>query len=423
MITLILVLALVTLYLYLEWSPTDVDQSVLKHQVSAPPVRNPGESGVYRSLDTPHSTPLLREILGKHYEQFTLEMLWEPESFQISEYHANGELDDNFDFAMHVHKLGSALTKRKTTSVIVTLPAGIEALAMLFACGLYNICILYTEPEDLEEAKSAFPLHDLVVDAPLATDDELVERPIAKPSSISFYSKQRGLQKFLSPEVGLSIASQLRALGHRMWNRNDKVLIFPTCQHPYALLMQLTALSAKAPLVFLEHSISDPFRATEIVRPTVLVTDDIALESLRSQADEFNTIKLLQFQLHKVRLSRGTISSPMLPQFRSLRLIHTVNLGGRPMKTEDANVIRILTGSQVIHGFRTPKILMPIFQTAYGDYRECPKQYTLAGPPTPGIEIKVVGDAKKGRLFLKYDIDWIDTGVDVTMRPDGCAMV
>lgn len=423
MIVWILVLALATLYFYLEWSPADVDQSVLKHQASVPPVRNPGESGVYRSLDTPHSTPLLREILGKHYEQFTLEMLWEPESFKIFEYLANGQLEENADFASHVHKLGAALVKREATSIIVTLSAGIESLALLFACGMYNISIMYTEPEDLEEAKKALTVSSLVVDAPLPLDSEPVERPTTKPICISFYSKEKGIQKFESPEVGLSIASQLRALGHRMWNREDKVLVFPTCQHPYALLMQLTALSAKAQLIFVDHMLSDPFDIVESVQPSVLVTDDVALESLRSQADELSIMKLLQLQWYKLRLSRGVISAPMLHQFRSLRLIHTVNLTDFSLTTENTNIVRMLTGAQVIHGFRSPKLFMPLFQTAFGDYRDCQKQYLLVGPPTPGIEIKVVGEGKKGRLFAKYDLDWVDTGVEVVMRSDGCAMV
>lgn len=423
MIIWLLIVALVTVYIYIEWYPADVEQSILKHQASAPTVRSPGESGVYRSTDTPHSSPLLHEILDKHFRGFTIEKLWEPNHFRIFDSPAVGTVHRVTEFAFHVHQLGTLLSHRKAKTVVVALPVGVEALAMTFACGLYNIDVVFTEFEDSEAAKKAAAA-DLVVSTPLSVSNvEPEEYPVTKPSTISFYSTENGLQTFTAREIGLSIASQLRSLGHRMWCRKDTVLIFPTCQHPYALLMQLTALSSKAKLVFVDHTLSDPFKIVAATKPTVLVTDDVALQSLQRHLDDFNTLQWLRYGWSKMALVRGRLTTPLYKEFGHLRLIHSVNVAGVTLSTKEANDVRIMTGCQLILAFRVPSLFMPLFQTGYGDYRSTETNTSLRGPPAPGLEVKVVGPKNRGRLYVNYQDEWVDAKVNVYLRGDGCAVV
>ncbi|KAI9789504.1 MAG: hypothetical protein M1835_001626 [Candelina submexicana] len=201
--TTVITLVLVTFVVYplLTWKDPDTHPLLLARQSYASPVRQEGESAIYRSLETPHSYPLksglgvkdpgaakwasgrdgdLRDIWMKAAGQLaSSEGQSAVEKSTIITFHGDDELvhHDVNEVTREINIIGGYIEKLGIKNVAIYLPNSIELLAAIFAASFYGLkpilipqnqspdtLIRYlqlTKPEFLIAAAGALPLAEV----------------------------------------------------------------------------------------------------------------------------------------------------------------------------------------------------------------------------------------------------------------------
>ncbi|TGZ77156.1 hypothetical protein EX30DRAFT_323949 [Ascodesmis nigricans] len=140
----------------------DVHPFVLHRQSAISPVRNPKESAVYRSTDTPFGYPLVSGLglpAAQKYASRTGDIrdIW-----KLAIEHGKGKMQsvkgkEVVDFSIadltkHIYAVGSHFRDIGAKSVAVYLPNDVENLVVSFACAFYNIKLIIVpfEPHQTE---------------------------------------------------------------------------------------------------------------------------------------------------------------------------------------------------------------------------------------------------------------------------------
>lgn len=412
----IAVVALI-IFLWLVLIPRDADPEIIIDQGSLSTVRQPGESAVLRSHLNDHGRPLL----GAALKAFKISTMWEPTVFSIE------MVDETLhsakaDLPTLVGRFQATLEEIESDdTIIAALPAGIEALALVFAASFANHDLQFILPGDAANYKGI-----LVESGPLVNGKPLKElgEVIPRTSNAMLKTDDR---KYSQQDIGTAIASQIAAMGTKRWSYDDKILVFNGLPTPYCLTMMLAALSISAKLVFLQRSPTlNAFDALETIAPTAIISEDLTMRSLLDKVNEFGAKKWTQFAISKIRLKKGHLSSGLLPGFSSVTTIYSES-GPDDLcwlDNSETSALRSLTGCQLLRALTIPGMELPIAQTMPGDYRDSQSlPGTNFGAPLPGVELKLVGGVQTGELYYRFNDDWSPSGLTAEFRGDGCVYV
>jgi len=455
--------------LYILLTPKDVDPEFVLQQASVSATKLPGESPVARSLVNPHGHALLGET--KPLSQFRFRDVWaDAHSFRIQYVAKNGKVRHLDNLAALVQRVQRAIAGYPAGARIgMRFGVSIEAVVAFFAVALSGrVPVLVDEDEEddvdadsdkivLRDAEFKFAMESsgITVKQPdgssvvvpmaeggtqsdsieLVTSDQPIvehlyleeQRESVEPIvSESEPSPRKTTRLALSEaDLGAAIAAQLTALGSQnRWTPHDTVFMAPGPLTVYSFVTMLTALSAKALVVFAEaDALLTATRVMQLTKPSVVVSQDETMRTLVKHVDDFQVFKWLEYGWRRLRLARGALSQPpMIPEFRHVRLLHTES-GADPyrwLSNGEIATLRVLTGTQVIHTY-TPTNDIPVCQTSVGDYRVPPTGVNW-GPPLPGLELKKVGrDLVVRRASSR---EWVPLPAeDATLLRDGCLYV
>lgn len=452
---------------YVVFAPKDVDPYFVEHQASIAVTKQPGESPVFRSLVNDHG----RVLLGsrKPLNQFRFQHFWdEADTFRILHASRSGRMQPVENFRQAIARVQEALASYPPhCEITMAFDISIEALVAYLAVVLSGRIPRLNEPspEDmdqqeaeqeevesrailrqtkfsfshgyggitvLKDAETSVVISLFAADGFSSQSEDLTGEPVTVSSTESDFEVLRvGSNVSVSQvDLGVAIAGQLTSLGSQYgWNMSDTVFIAPGPLTAYSITSMLTALSAKAQLVFAE--LGPMMTASTVLqraKPTILVTDDLSMRSLSKQVDDFQITSWIQYGVRRARLAFGALTKPgMIPGFSSVRLIHTSS-GSDPFQwltnSEMAN-LRVLSGTQVIHVY-TPDDALPVCQTVIGDYRSGSKLPGVSfGPPLPGLELKT---RKEELLILRanhaeFQAISSHCSEGAALRKDGCLYV
>lgn len=440
MIWLVIVALLIAFYLYIEFTPKDVDPDFLKSQASVSSTRVTGESAVYRSLVNDHG----HELLGSSLPicRFTLSHLWKDlDKFKMTHVNQTGFLHEITDFKRIVVEIQELISSLEPGSrVPISFGASVEGLAAFLAITLSGrVPVLLkahthglnhnrnndekdsetSEDEDPHPivserefefgkgstgVKISVPGKDtVIVPLLLKNNDQMsASRPAGKEKdgiyvtdlkdNIAVVSNNTEIKEV---DLGVSIAAQLTAMGTQYrWNSKDTVFMAPGSMTLNSIVMMLTALSSGASLLFAETC--PTLSAATILdkaKPTIMVSDDVTMRTLSKISDDFRVFEWARYLVLRLRLAKGKLGpNAMVPGFKSLRLVHTAT-GPDPfqwLSNGEVASLRVLTGTQIVHTY-TPDAGLPVSQTLIGDYRSQKLPGVNMGPPLPGLEIKKRG--------------------------------
>ncbi|CAN6627098.1 hypothetical protein TRVA0_011S00936 [Trichomonascus vanleenenianus] len=247
------------------------------------------------------------------------------------------------------------------------------------------------------------------------------------------------IAQFTVSNIVAAIAAQIQALPRNdQWSSKDSVFSCSSYTSLFELVLQLSGLVAGATVIFPQLNMpSDLFNLVKHIKPTVIISDDRTSASLASRSERLKLLSLLRLQIANATLSRGQIpshSAALGSIFSSVRLIHTaVDAGSEePLTTLQANTIRALTGTRVVHALTAPISASPIAETNMYDYRARDAEAVVNyGALLPCLEAKLTDHgeydaaSRKGRLYVRGTTttgpssEWIDTGVIATWGIDG----
>lgn len=419
MLVWILVLSLVLVcFLYIQFTPKDADPEFVAHQASISTTKLPGQSATFRSLVNDHKHSLLGSMAPLKNFQFV--RLWdEVKSFRVavvSPESPHPQPDSNFEELV--------MEKQKVLGNEVLIEeCGLDALVTYFAAMLNGTvpCLPKFVVEDSSSSSKSTGAEHILKSSASSTST-------SSGSGSSGIAMQIGTTCISEVDLGVAIAAQLTATGSQYrWNNQDKVLIAPGPLTAASIVAMLTALSAKAEILFAQLGpLMDASQLLIKARPSIIVSDDITMRTLAKQRDQFRVPQWLQYGYRRLRLAKGALSHPaMLPGFRKVRLMYSIS-GPDPQQWLDNGEtadLRVLTGTQLVHVL-APNDGLPITQTCVGDYRSSSKlPGAVWGPPVPGLEIKVMG----GALFVlranHEDWEMVKTVEEPKLLKDGCLYV
>lgn len=435
------IIALLTVVtVIVRFTPPDVDPYFVGHQASFSHSRRKHESAVVRSSVNPHG----RVLLGQNtLQKFRLAAIFDQTSAKIATFDGlNIEVPNNL--AQTVSQWRAALGSTPKGPVLIALPESINTLALLFACEFGGHTPYFTSPLESQEvldAANAINAVAVVVPKALASlgfnATVLTEpgsatessEPVADNSETALGVVVDGkVYTYSHSEVGRAVAAQLSVLGEQeKWTNADTVLVFGSEVSPFSLLLQLTALSVSAKLVFVEHNFMDPFKTVQAVRATIIITDDLTVRSLVRTTDDFGLGGWLQLVFRSIIQNRGVLMRGVLPQFKSVRLIYSnAILDDRrgSLTPSETRYARSLAGAQLIHALMIPESFLVLAQTTYGDYRSRNNEKLQFGPPAPGVELKVESsesNPNQGQgLYRTDEKNWKKVNAELIIGKDGC---
>ena len=452
MIVWLLILVLVlAFYIYIEFTPKDVDPHFLTHQAAITSTRISGETAVYRSLVNDHGRALLGSAAP--INKFTLTHLWKDlDNFRIAHVNQTGTTHEISDLKRLIRDVQQSIsTLEEGCRVPISFGASVEGMAVFLAvCFSGRVPVLlkahthgvHDEEEEqpiISEVEYEFGSGSTGINVLINGEKKTIplfwEKAAEQVSDSEITIKSNGVAlvsngtEISETDIGVSIAAQLTAVGvqHR-WSKQDTVFMAPASMTVNSIVMMLTALSSGAALLFAETS--PTLSAATILsqaKPTIMVSDDVSMRTLCKIADDYRIFEWAQYFVRLLRLAKGKLGpTAMVDGFQYLRLVHTAT-GPDPfqwLSNGEMSRLRILTGTQLIHMY-TPDSGMPITQTSVGDYRSRKLPGVNMGPPLPGLEIK-----KRGKSLLVHKAnheDYVavseDCSANAKLGMDGCLYV
>lgn len=450
MVWIVILLIIVAFYVYVEYTPKDVDPEFLTSQASFSATRVSGETAVYRSLVNEHGRGLLGS--APPLSKFTLSHLWSDLArFRITHVNQTGFLHDVKDFKRLVKAIQRSIaTLAPGSRVPISFGTSVEGLAAFMAITLSGrIPVLlkshtHGDHDDEEQAvvsenefqfgkgSTGIKIHmpdcepELIPLFSDAVEDEEEPEVVSLGGGTALISNDTSISEV---DLGVSIAAQLTALGaqHR-WSAKDTVFMAPGSMTVSTIVHMLTALSSGASLLFAETC--PTLSAATILstaKPTIMISDDVSMRTLSKIADDFRVFEWARYGLLRLRLAKGKLGPRgMVPGFSSLRLVHSAT-GPDPyqwLSNSEAASLRVLTGVQLLHVY-TPDSGLPVSQTSIGDYRSGKLPGVNMGPPLPGLEIKMHGGDLLVRAANHEKFDKISNQCSEAAKlgSDGCLYV
>lgn len=284
---------------------------------------------------------------------------------------------------------------------------------------------------------------------------EIDESETSFPVQVTFERHGKvEVSKFTHQNLAAAVASHIKVLPNsKQWTSSDQVLIFTSQLTVFTVVSQLAALVCQSNLIFLSKMNVIPRQMLHAAKPTIIVTDDETTFSLLEQKYDLTAMYTIKQRISEVKLSRGTLpSSPVLPEFASVRLIYSSTqaldnqaseLPPPPeaekehLDSDDTNAIRALTGARFVHCLTSPFVAGAVASTNMYDYRLDIAQneawLTNYGPVAANLEAVLHDDpagstekSNEGRLSVRgfsktgQATEWIDLGIQAKFGPDGC---
>lgn len=416
MLVWILVLVLVlACFLYIQLTPKDADPDFVAHQASISTTKLPGQSATFRSLVNDHKHSLLGSMAPLKNFQFI--RLWdEVKSFRIS------VVSPNLPQPQPVTNFEQLVIEKQKVlgNEVLIEDCGLDALVTYFAAMLNGIVPFLPK----------FVMEDSHNTSANASADPTSNSSFSSSNTkgSSGLAMKIGSISISEVDLGVAIAAQLTATGSQYrWNSQDRVLVAPGPLTASSIVAMLTALSAKAEVLFAELGpLMDASQLLIKAKPSIIVSDDITMRTLAKQRDNFRVPQWVQYGYRRLRLAKGALTQPaMLPGFRNVRLIYSMS-GADPQQWLDNSEtadLRVLTGTQIVHVL-APNDGLPITQTCIGDYRSSSKLPGVVwGPPVPGLEIKIMGGALFVQRANHTDFEMVRTVDEPKLLKDGCLYV
>lgn len=411
-VTALLLLFLTTYIIYsLIPSARDAHPLVVLQQSNLGSIRQPGESGVYRSHFCPHGLPLLRGL-----------------QIQADNYRLrNGNMGDLLELASdtvsyeNVRKLGSFLKSNVTIIWDKNRPEYVE---ILFACALYNLSVVIISDEytgeGLKEAIRVSKPGVLVKNGEFGvllndTSYETVKNtyserdfPALDESNaflgfpVSDMHRKIAIKYYDHTNIVAAIVGQLKGFPatHEVTQKDTVYFAEASIGKPFPLVLYLSTLAIGAGVV------------TELDQATVVVTTQDRVSRLLS-----TKLSLWQrFHLSRAEssLASGCLNrSGVLTEYSKCRMVFFA--AQEPALTSvQIGKIRALTGAHVVYSLMSRECLSPVAQTNIYDYRLI--NGVVFGPPPPCLEGKVKSESEekvtKGHLFIQSPAaakGWLET--------------
>ncbi|VBB85292.1 Conserved hypothetical protein [Yarrowia lipolytica] len=411
-VTALLLLFLTTYIIYsLIPSARDAHPLVVLQQSNLGSIRQPGESGVYRSHFCPHGLPLLRGL-----------------QIQADNYRLrNGNMGDLLELAsdtvsyQNVRKLGSFLKPNVTIIWDKNKPEFVE---ILFACALYNLSVVVISDEYTGEAlKEAIKVSNpgiLVKNGEFGvllndTSYETVKNTYSEEEfpaldesygflgfPVSDIHRKIAIKYYNHANIVAAIVGQLKGFPatHEVTQKDTVYFADASIGKPFPLVLYLATLAIGAGVV------------TELDQATIVVTTQDRVSRLLS-----TKLSLWQrFKLSRAEssLANGCLNrSGVLTEYSKCRMLFFA--AQEPALTSvQVGKIRALTGSHIVYSLMSRECLSPVAQTNIYDYRLI--NGVVFGPPPPCLEGKVQSESDdkvtKGQLVIQSpaaDKGWLET--------------
>lgn len=231
---------------------------------------------------------------------------------------------------------------------------------------------------------------------------------------------------YTNRNICAAVAAQIKSLPKKdQWTSDDTVLSCSSSITAYSIVLSLVAIVQQTKkLVFPLAVDRSLIQLISQLEPTIVISDDRNSLEFLEIVKSLGVGRYIRHHVGIANLSRGNVTNlSAMSQFKTVRLIYSAHdsLEFKGISNEQANEIRALTGSKLIHSFTSPVCAGAIAQTHPCDYRLGESIYINYGIPLPCVEIILKDHGpydssnKKGQIWVRgYSLptndEWANTG-------------